>query len=108
MRLVLFVCTGNYYRSRFAEGLFNHHARRADLIVALHEPEHRPMIRRRFPAWEPSITWWEVPDLGDMPPSEAFFLMEARVRDLLSRLSHGDVSAPREDDLARPVSVARA
>ena len=24
---VLFLCTGNYYRSRFAEELFNHHAR---------------------------------------------------------------------------------
>lgn len=25
---VLFLCTGNYYRSRFAEELFNHHAQR--------------------------------------------------------------------------------
>ena len=25
-RRVLFLCTGNYYRSRFAEELFNHHA----------------------------------------------------------------------------------
>jgi protein-tyrosine phosphatase len=24
--LVLFVCTGNFYRSRFAEAVFNHHA----------------------------------------------------------------------------------
>ena len=23
---VLFICTGNYYRSRFAEAIFNHHA----------------------------------------------------------------------------------
>jgi protein-tyrosine phosphatase len=23
---ILFICTGNYYRSRFAEALFNHHA----------------------------------------------------------------------------------
>lgn len=26
---VLFVCTGNYYRSRFAEAVWNHHAERA-------------------------------------------------------------------------------
>jgi len=26
MRRLLFICTGNYYRSRFAEGLFNHWA----------------------------------------------------------------------------------
>jgi len=26
MREILFICTGNYYRSRFAEAVFNHHA----------------------------------------------------------------------------------
>jgi protein-tyrosine phosphatase len=29
MRCVLFLCTGNYYRSRYAEALFNHRARAA-------------------------------------------------------------------------------
>lgn len=31
MKTVLFLCTGNYYRSRFAEELFNHHAEHAGL-----------------------------------------------------------------------------
>jgi protein-tyrosine phosphatase len=31
MKTVLFLCTGNYYRSRFAEELFNHRAERAGL-----------------------------------------------------------------------------
>ena len=30
-KLVLFLCTGNYYRSRYAEELFNHLARAEDL-----------------------------------------------------------------------------
>lgn len=29
--IILFLCTGNYYRSRFAEHLFNHHAQRLSL-----------------------------------------------------------------------------
>jgi protein-tyrosine phosphatase len=31
MKTILFLCTGNYYRSRYAEELFNHHAPRAGL-----------------------------------------------------------------------------
>jgi protein-tyrosine phosphatase len=31
VKTVLFLCTGNYYRSRFAEELFNHHAQRAEI-----------------------------------------------------------------------------
>jgi protein-tyrosine phosphatase len=31
MKTVLFLCTGNYYRSRFAEELFNYYAPRAGL-----------------------------------------------------------------------------
>jgi protein-tyrosine phosphatase len=31
MTALLFLCTGNYYRSRFAEELFNHYARRDGL-----------------------------------------------------------------------------
>jgi low molecular weight protein-tyrosine phosphatase len=31
MKTVLFLCTGNYYRSRFAEELFNYHAIREGL-----------------------------------------------------------------------------
>lgn len=30
---VLFICTGNFYRSRFAEAVFNHHAEDAKLSV---------------------------------------------------------------------------
>jgi protein-tyrosine phosphatase len=31
MKTVLFLCTGNYYRSRFAEELFNDHAERSGI-----------------------------------------------------------------------------
>ena len=34
VRKVLFLCSGNYYRSRYAEELFNHHAREVDLAWA--------------------------------------------------------------------------
>lgn len=33
MRQVLFICSGNFYRSRFAEAVFNHHAARRNLAL---------------------------------------------------------------------------
>jgi protein-tyrosine phosphatase len=36
MKTALFLCSGNYYRSRFAEELFNHHAKRYDLDWMAH------------------------------------------------------------------------
>ena len=144
--LALFVCTGNYYRSRFAEHWFAHLVRehgldwrcdsaglrvdveqktnvgpmskvahaslvergvevpdvsalrmprdltvqdleRAAHVILLDEPEHRPMMRLRFPAWEDRVTYWRV---RDVPPSEQFHPMDAidpLVRSLVDTLS---------------------
>jgi protein-tyrosine phosphatase len=143
VKAVLFLCTGNYYRSRFAEGLFNHLAGQlrlgwradscglavghaatanvgpiaicalealklrsipiaepirypkattladmtsADLIVALKEAEHRPLMRRHFPDWEHRVTYWHVHDLDQAPSDLALAEIEALVRELIARL----------------------
>src|SRR5262249_43217324 len=124
-KTVLFLCTGNYYRSRFAEILFDWQAlergltwkacsrglhpdrrnsatlprsvmaalrglripfdnyerfpllvneydfRAAHHIVAVNEPEHRPMIRRRFPAWLDCVEFWHVHDWYCCAPEQA-------------------------------------
>jgi protein-tyrosine phosphatase len=40
LRQVLFLCTGNYYRSRFAEEMFNHEARLTGLNWRASSPEN--------------------------------------------------------------------
>jgi protein-tyrosine phosphatase len=146
MEQVLFLCTGNYYRSRFAELIFNHHAlyaglhwrsiskgiavdlgtnnigpishyavkgleqrglhcQREDmrypeqlmeqdllfakLTIALYEPEHRPMMARRFFAWTDRIEYWHAPDLQHniMPPEETLSYIEKSVLTLLNCLA---------------------
>ena len=139
---VLFLCTGNYYRSRYAEELFNHLARSeglpwrafsrgvaatqpasnlgpispftlkalhakaispegaervprpcalvdfedAQLVIALKEAEHRPMIERRFPEVAARVSYWHVHDIEFVDPSIALALIDDRVRELISTL----------------------
>lgn len=143
MQTVLFLCTGNYYRSRFAEELFNHlavaagipwratsralaierghanvgpiscHAldalkrlrvgpaeplrypaalcemdfREADLVIALKEAEHRPLVEERFLAHAHRVEYWHVHDLDFAAPQEALTQVERQVRELVSRLA---------------------
>ena len=142
MSTVLFLCTGNYYRSRFAEELFNHRTAQAgiswqaqsralaierginnigpispftlrglsergliaragdrpprqcaiadleaaNLVVALDESEHRPLMLERFPHWAAQIEYWKVSDLDLAPPRIALAMIDEQVGALLERL----------------------
>ncbi|MFA5137732.1 MAG: low molecular weight phosphatase family protein [Elusimicrobiota bacterium] len=141
MKTVLFLCSGNYYRSRFAELFFEWTAKAAalrwkarsrglwlncdnmgpispdaaraleglgvqvprdvrfpleaveedllaaDLVIAVHEREHRPMIESRFPAAARRVEYWQVPDLDGAAPHAALAELAVQVRGLAQRLS---------------------
>jgi protein-tyrosine phosphatase len=146
---VLFICTGNYYRSRFAEALFNHlaeeirlpwrafsrglaihwaegpiseHTRRglaerridlrhtgpervqlaetdlraADLIIALKDQEHRPMIAEQFPDWSAKVVFWDVTDLPYSTPEVALPAIEELVGALVADLETQEESKGAE------------
>jgi protein-tyrosine phosphatase len=138
---ILFLCTGNYYRSRFAEIFFNWQAKErgllwvadsrglalngcncgpisrytlsrlkeqgiehdtdqrfplplaaadlaaADMVVAVKEAEHRPLVAARFPAWRDRIEYWHVHDLDCATPDDAFPHLESELIRLLDRLA---------------------
>ena len=139
---VLFLCTGNYYRSRFAEEYFNalapsrlsnwraasralaiemgvanvgpisphtleelerrqYHAiepdrkplqctesdlQQANLIIALKEAEHRPMLARRFPAWPDKVTYWHIHDVDQEQPINGLREIARNVEQLMDEL----------------------
>jgi protein-tyrosine phosphatase len=142
-RTVLFLCTGNYYRSRFAEILFNALAEQAslpwradsralalelgwgnvgpmspsavqrlaalrvhsdarlrwplpvdekelaeaDLVVAVKEAEHRPLLKKKHPTWVDRVEYWHIHDLDFAPAEVALAELEAEVRGLVERLA---------------------
>jgi len=146
---VLFLCSGNYYRSRFAEIVFNHRARElglpwqatsrglaekfgiwnigpisphtlkklgemsiqcdstkrnamhctvqdletADLIIALKEAEHRPLMQTRFADFEHEVEYWHVHDVDQASSDEALPQIEKLVDELIARLLEGEAPA---------------
>jgi protein-tyrosine phosphatase len=144
MPTVLFLCTGNYYRSRFAEMYFNDLAARrglswravsrgmrqaspelvgpispltierlqthgiacenlrdpqesceadllgADLIIALKEMEHRPMMQRKFPHLVERVRYWHVHDLDCAPAEQALAEIEQLIGELIDQLPHNN------------------
>jgi protein-tyrosine phosphatase len=141
MKRILFLCTGNYYRSRYAEIFFNAQAigrglpwraesrglaldpynvgpisrhtksklielgmwsddygrhpmpaseddfAAADLIIAVKEAEHRPLMEVLFPQWRDAIEYWHVHDLDCSGPDEAICHLEREILGLLDRLT---------------------
>jgi protein-tyrosine phosphatase len=139
---VLFLCTGNYYRSRFAEVLFNALAEKADLdwvadsrglaphlgannigpislhtlqgldargisietpvrspmpvrkwdleeanlVIALKEAEHRPLLEEHFSEWPDEVEYWHVDDLDVALPEDTLVNIERCVTGLIERL----------------------
>jgi protein-tyrosine phosphatase len=138
---ILFLCTGNYYRSRYAEELFNYNAKnaglnwrafsrglaergspdnvgpislfaldalrakeilpeemryprpcsaadfdQAQLVIALKEVEHRPLVEQRFPEAASRVTYWHVDDIEFAPPSIALAMIDDQVDRLVSTL----------------------
>ncbi len=142
---VLFLCTGNYYRSRYAEEIFNFYAKskslrwmawsrglaekgspdnagpmsrfalealrakgivpegaercplscsladfdQAQLVIALKETEHRPLLDRRFPEMAPRVRYWHVDDIGVAAPVHAIAMIDHLVRDLIRDIGAG-------------------
>lgn len=143
MKKILFLCTGNYYRSRFSEKIFNHLAtqenlnweadssglalergvnnvgaisryavaalkqrgieispeerfpkspvaedfQKFDLVIAVDESEHRPLMQERFPEFLDKIEYWLIHDIDKTSPEEALGELDKKVQNLIQGLA---------------------
>ena len=58
----------------------------SDLIIAVKESEHRPLLRALFPDWEEQVEYWEIHDLDCAAPDEALPILQQHVDTLWSRI----------------------
>ncbi len=146
---VLFLCSGNYYRSRFAEHLFNTYIQHtnlpwtadsrgliadrldsnigpisrhavnglaergitipepprfpiqlsasdlaaANLVIAVKEAEHRPLLTQRFPQWPDRVEYWHIHDIDCALPADTLTALTDAVAQLIQRL-HTQTQSP--------------
>ena len=70
------------YRKQLSEAdLMN-----AQVIIALKDDEHRPMIRELFPDWEGRVIFWDVGDQPEVTPDDALTAIEKQVVELVREL----------------------
>jgi protein-tyrosine phosphatase len=58
----------------------------AELVIALKEAEHRPLIERRFPRVASRVTYWHVDDIEFVHPSIALAQIHNHVSELITTL----------------------
>lgn len=58
----------------------------ADMIIALKEAEHRPLLAHRFAGWDAQVTYWQVHDVDVSAPTTALPEIARHVDTLIATL----------------------
>jgi protein-tyrosine phosphatase len=72
--------------TRFPQQLSEHELQRSDLIIALNEDEHRPLLPQRYPLWADRVKYWHIDDLDRSTPDDALARVDQNVKSLVRRL----------------------
>jgi protein-tyrosine phosphatase len=59
----------------------------ADLVVALKEEEHRPVLQTRYAHWSDRVEYWHVDVLDVAATQDALTELERNIKALIDRLS---------------------
>ncbi len=59
----------------------------ADIIVAVKEVEHRPLLAERHAGWEDQAVYWHVHDVDEAHPDDALAQLKRHVMHLVQELN---------------------
>lgn len=59
----------------------------ADLVIAVKQTEHAPLLASRYPRFTGRVRFWEIHDVNDDPTRSAMTELRQRVDELLDELS---------------------
>jgi protein-tyrosine phosphatase len=74
-------------QSRWPQTVSNRDFETAHTVIALNLSEHQPMVLTRFPQYAERVSYWKVPDIGEMPVEEALKLLQSQIKILIADLS---------------------
>jgi protein-tyrosine phosphatase len=66
----------------------------SELVVAMHETEHRPLLESRWSSYSKAVRYWHVPDIDARAPRYALSLAEGQVEALLAQIAGGSAGVP--------------
>jgi protein-tyrosine phosphatase len=58
----------------------------AQVVIALKEAEHQPLLERRFAEKADRVTYWHVGDIDVAKPTDAIAMIDRLVRDLIRQV----------------------
>ncbi len=66
----------------------------SELVIAVNEAEHRPVLESRWLRHAKAVWYWHVADIDTLPPRHALALAEGQVATLLDELAASRVPRP--------------
>jgi len=71
---------------RFPQSAIAEDFQNFDLIVAVDESEHHPLMKERFPEFIDGIEYWLIHDIDKTSPQEALGELEKKIKELIKTL----------------------
>src|SRR5262245_50194729 len=72
----------------------------SDVVIAVNEPEHRPLVARAWPGHVDRVRYWAVADIDELAPTPALHRLQRHVMSLIDELAEARDARAASERLA--------